>query len=52
MYISVLPPDSSGNTEGGHYRQSWLEILKTVEKCYHTKSVEAIVTTPECGTMT
>ena len=52
MYIFILSPDRSGNTEGDHYRQSWLEILKTAEEGYHTRSVEAMVTTPECGTMT
>ena len=52
MYISVLSPDSSGNTEGGHHRQGWLEVLKTAEEHYHTRSIEAMVTTSEGGTMT
>ena len=52
MYIFVLSLDSLGNTEGSHHRQNWLEILKTAEERCHTRSVEATVITPECGTMT
>ena len=50
MYLSMLSLDHSGNTEGGQYKQSWLEILMMVEEHCHTRFFKATVTTPEYGT--